>query len=395
MSVLLGEGYNTQTQKDLVKRSVYLRDKIFQNAKLSPLFMMLQAKGRTTKETNQKFEWLETKRNQPTFKVATANNSTPTLTVVTDDDSVKFLVPGSIIKNRATNEQMLVKEVNTKTLTVERGYGASQKANIEADQLGDKTNATFINIAEAFPEGSLAPKGTVLIKNTNHNYCQTFRRSLKMTRNKLKQAEYGDDGNKSGGRRIEERNKILRLHQNDIEQALMFGEPKQDLTGADPLYVTGGLFHFIKTNVRTITEPDRFKVGTINEILGAMADKGAAGDKIMLTGSGFNAKLNDNAIKTFAGGAGNLLKEYGITLDKIDTEYGELNIMYDPVLSAVYPNTAVILDLQELMLHFIDETKMDTNIESDGFDGVIDTFLTDCGLEVSNEECHGILTLNF
>ena len=69
-----------------------------------------------------------------------------------------------------------------------------------------------------------------------------------------------------------------------------------------------------------------------------------------------------------------------------DTEYGELNIMYDPVLSSVYPNTAVIIDLDELLLHFIEETKMDTNIQSDGYDGVADTFLTDCGLEVSNEE---------
>ena len=95
------------------------------------------------------------------------------------------------------------------------------------------------------------------------------------------------------------------------------------------------------------------------------------------------------------GGGGSLLKEFGISLDKIDTEYGELNIMYDPVLSSVYPNTAVIIDLDELLLHFIEETKMDTNIQSDGYDGVVDTFLTDCGLEVSNEECHGILTLNF
>ncbi len=175
----------------------------------------------------------------------------------------------------------------------------------------------------------------------------------------------------------------------------MFGEPKKDLSGSEPLYVTGGLFHYIKTNVMSITSPDKFKVGTINEILGAMADKGSAGNKVMLTGSGFNAKLNDNAIKTFAGGGGSLLKEFGISLDKIDTEYGELNIMYDPVLSSVYPNTAVIIDLDELLLHFIEETKMDTNIQSDGYDGVVDTFLTDCGLEVSNEECHGILTLNF
>ncbi len=392
MSVIYNT-YNTKTQEELVKRSVALRDKVFQNAKLSPLFMMLQAKGRTVAETNQKFEWLETKLNKPVFKIQPANNSATDLTVVVDEDNIAFLTEGSIIKNIKTHEQMRVTKINGKTITVQRAYGVTSAQNIEADK--EDSAASFINISVAYPEGSLAPKGTVLLKNDNFNYCQTFRRTLKITRNKLRQGEYGDDGNTAESRRKIERNKILRLHQNDIEQSLMFGEPKKDISGADPLYVTGGLFHYIKTNVMSITNPDKFKVGTINEILGAMADKGSAGDKVMLTGSSFNAKLNDNAIKTFAGGSGNLLKEYGISLDKIDTEYGELNIMYDPVLSSVYPNSAVIIDLEELMLHFIEETKMETNIQSDGYDGVVDTFLTDCGLEVSNEECHGILTLNF
>lgn len=392
MSVIYNT-YNTKTQEELVKRSVALRDKVFQNAKLSPLFMMLQAKGRTVAETNQKFEWLETKLNKPVFKIQPANNSATDLTVVVDEDNIAFLTEGSIIKNIKTHEQMRVTKINGKTITVQRAYGVTSAQNIEADK--EDSVASFINISVAYPEGSLAPKGTVLLKNDNFNYCQTFRRTLKITRNKLRQGEYGDDGNTAESRRKIERNKILRLHQNDIEQSLMFGEPKKDISGSDPLYVTGGLFHYIKTNVMSITNPDKFKVGTINEILGAMADKGSAGDKVMLTGSSFNAKLNDNAIKTFAGGSGNLLKEYGISLDKIDTEYGELNIMYDPVLSSVYPNSAVIIDLEELMLHFIEETKMETNIQSDGYDGVVDTFLTDCGLEVSNEECHGILTLNF
>lgn len=392
MSVIYNT-YNTNTQEGLVKRSVALRDKVFQNAKLSPLFMMLQAKGRTVAETNQKFEWLETKLNKPVFKIQPANNSATDLTVVADEDNIAFLTEGSIIKNIKTHEQMRVTKINGKTITVQRAYGVTSAQNIEADK--EDSAASFVNISVAYPEGSLAPKGTVLLKNDNFNYCQTFRRTLKITRNKLRQGEYGDDGNTAESRRKIERNKILRLHQNDIEQSLMFGEPKKDISGADPLYVTGGLFHYIKTNVMSITNPDKFKVGTINEILGAMADKGSAGDKVMLTGSSFNAKLNDNAIKTFAGGSGSLLKEYGISLDKIDTEYGELNIMYDPVLSAVYPNSAVIIDLEELMLHFIEETKMETNIQSDGYDGVVDTFLTDCGLEVSNEECHGILTLNF
>ena len=360
MSVIY-DTYSTNTQAELVKRSVGLRDKIFQNAKLSPLFMLLQAHGRVISETNQKFEWLETRLNKPTFKVAPANQSATELTVATDEDSVTFLTEGSIIKDIKTHEQMRVIAISGKTITVTRAYGVTSAQEIAADT--DDTNATFVNISVAYPEGSLAPKGTVLLKKDNFNYCQTFRRTLKITRNKLRQGEYGDDGENAESRRKAERNKILRLHQNDIEQALMFGEPKKDLSGSEPLYVTGGLFHYIKTNVLSITNPEKFKVGTINEILGAMADKGSAGDKVMLTGSGFNAKLNDNAIKTFSGGSGNLLKEFGIALDKIDTEYGELNIMYDPVLSSVYPNTAVSIDLDELLLHFIEETKMDTNIQ--------------------------------
>ncbi len=385
--------YKTNTQEDLIKRSINLRDKIFQNAKLSPLFMLLQAKGRTINETNQKFEWLETKLNKPTFKVQAATATDTTLSVIAEDNNVTFLTEGSIIKDIKSHEQMRVTAINGKNITVIRGYGVTSAREIIVDE--GQNFATLVNISVAFHEGSMAPKGTVLLKQDNFNYCQTFRRTLKITRNKLKQGEYGDDGNNAESKRKAERNKILRLHQNDIEQSLMFGEPKKDLSSSEPLYVTGGLFHYIKTNIMSITDPDKFKVGTVNEIMGAMADKGSAGDKIMLTGSGFNAKLNDNAIKTFSGGAGSLLKEYGITLDKIDTEYGELNIMYDPVLSSVYPNTAVIIDLDELLLHFIEETKMDTNIESDGYDGIIDTFLTDCGLEVSNEECHGILTLDF
>ena len=102
MSVIY-DTYNTNTQAELVKRSVGLRDKIFQNAKLSPLFMLLQARGRVISETNQKFEWLETRLNKPTFKVAPANQSATELTVATDEETVSFLTEGSIIKDIKTN----------------------------------------------------------------------------------------------------------------------------------------------------------------------------------------------------------------------------------------------------------------------------------------------------
>ena len=147
MSVIY-DTYTTNTQSELVKRSVGLRDKIFQNAKLSPLFMMLQARGRVISETNQKFEWLETRLNKPTFKVAPAGTSETSLTVITDEENVTFLTEGSIIKDIKTHEQMRVTAVNGKTLTVTRGYGVTSAKEIVADT--DDTNATLVNICKSF-----------------------------------------------------------------------------------------------------------------------------------------------------------------------------------------------------------------------------------------------------
>lgn len=376
--------WNTQVEKELKKLSIKLEDKIFENYKFSPFLMTLLAKGRTTTETQQKFEWLETQVTSKLFKLENVDNSATTVNV--KDTANKNIVEGMIIKGITTGEVMKVTAVTDRALTVVRGYSGTTKTAVTGD-----TDNGFMCISEAIPEGSSTPKATYLTKGRNFNYSQIFRRSVKITRNKMKQLEYGIEGDK----RKEERNKVLKLHQNDIEMALLYGTPYEDLTGADPLYQTGGLMHYIKTNILEIASASDFKVGTIEAFMGKLADAGAAGDKVMLVGSKFNAYLNDNAIKTFAGGAGAILKEYGVTTDMITTPYGELNIMYNQTLSQVYPNTAIIVDMDTVKLHQIERTVMNLDEQEPGYDGVVDNILTDCGLEVNNEACNGIIRLNF
>lgn len=378
---------NTKIEADLKQRTVNLRDKIFQKYQFSPLYMMLKAKGRTMTETQQKFEWTETRPTTSFFTVENIDNSTTTVTI--KDAANSNITAGALIKGIVTGEVMRVTNVNDKTLTVVRGFGTNKVA-----VTGDTDNK-FMFIAEAFAEGSTAPQGTFITKGQGYNYSQIFRRVLKISRNKLRQKEYGDNGVTADARRKVERNKVLKLLQNDIEKALLVGAPNMDNTGADPVYATGGMTHFIKTNVMDIKTSTDFKVGTINEMLGQMADSGASGDKVMLAGSGFYAKLNDNVIKTFAGGAGNMLSEYGITMDRIATEYGNLDVMYSQVWSEIFSDSALILDLDTIMLHEIEDITLTTNIEYDGYDGVVDSFLADCGLEVNNEACNGIIHLNF
>ena len=396
-NVTLNKTYSTLIQPDLIKRSVRVRDNWFNNGDVAPFSALLRGRGRVTTETNQTFEWLEKRPNKIMFEVAPASVGATTLTVNTTADVASFLSVGSIIKVLKTKEQLVVTAVNGKAITVTRGYGddgAGAAAEITADNPAG-THAQVLNLSRAFPEGSYAPEGTVFISTQNKNYSQIFRDTVDITRNDLKSPRYGDNGSQSGDLRKRRRTEVFKTHQMGIEHQMLFGVPKKDLTGAKPLYVTGGLTHFIKSNVRSITDPADFGPGAIDQIMGLMSAYGATGDKILMAGNGFLNRLNANAISVFGGGAGKSFSDYGVTMKNISTSYGDLKIIFNPVLSAAYPNMGIFVDLSNVWLHTIQDTTLETNIQISGYDGVIDTYLTDCGLEVSNEDQHAILTLDW
>lgn len=383
------QGTNTtKVEAELLKRSVITRDKIFENSNKSPFLNSLYSKGKTTDETQQTFEWLETQTTSLRFKMNAANDTETSLTI--SDGTASILKTGDILKNIMTNEQIYIENITGSTLTVKRGYSEdSKKASISASH-------TFLMTSTPFEEGSMAPEGTYLTRGDNKNYLQIFRKTVDITRNKAKTKMYGynTDGT-AMERRKDERNKVLKLLQREIETQLMFGSPKKDVTGAKPKYTTGGLLYYIKSNIMDIKTASDFKIGTIAELMGKMADAGADGDKILFAGSKFISLLNDNVIKTFGGGAGSTIKQYGTVVNTISTEYGDLEIMYNPVLKDEYSNMAVIVDYDTVMLHIGEDITLKENIHDDKYDGFQDGFLAELGLEVNNEACNGIIKLNF
>ncbi len=385
--------YSTSTNPNLVSRHVYLRDNVYKNADLSPLFFMLQKRGRVIKETHKKFEFVTVKLPTMKFRVENADNTVTSLTVKTSESSLSYIRAGDIIRNLTTGEQMRVTDVTGKVLTVTRAYGEN---NIAVAITSDSNNE-FVNMGAAFEEGSYSPKGSIIPRGDDYNYSQTFRKKLKITRNKLRQGGYGDNGKNSEERRANERRRILKEHQNDIEKTLLFGVRNKSLLNDEEIFVTGGIFSTLKSNVLTITDPSKFTVGSIDAMLGSMSDAGfgAGNNKVLMFGSGFNSRLNDNVIKVFGGSSSTIIKEFGLSINRVYTSYGQVDFMYNPVLSSLYPNTAVMLDLDTIYLHMIDECQLKTNEQEDGFDGVIDNYLTDCGLEINNEAANGIIHLNF
>ena len=385
--------YTTQVNPELQSRSVYLRDKLNKQGNYNPFHTYLKNKGKVIKESHTKFEFVTLSSPVFKFQVENVNDSDTSITVKTSDSEVKSLGSGDIIRNIVTGEQMRVVSVAGKVLTVTRKYGDGNKA---VAITGDNNN-TFIRLNREFEEGSKAPNGTIIERISNYNYTQTFRETLKVSRKKLKEGGYGDNGKTAEQRRGLERERVLRKHQNEIEMGLLFGVRNKSIQNGEESYVTGGITSFITTNTEVYTDASKFTVNSINDMLGKISDSmfGAGGEKLLMYGSGFDKKLNDNIIQVFGGGGGTVITEYGLSINKVKTNYGIVNFLYNPVFSAVYPNSAVILSIDDLILHEIEETRLDMNIQSDGYDGVIDTYLTDCGLEVANEMAHGIIHLNF
>lgn len=385
--------YSTSTNPTLQSRKVYLRDKIYKNADLSPLYFLLHKRGRVVKETHKKFEFVTVEFPTMKFQIENVDNTATNITVKTSETSIKYIRPGDIIRGLYTGEQMRVTNVTGKVLTVIRAYGENNRAVA----VTGAANNLFVNMGAAFEEGSESPMGSVIPRGEDYNYCQTFRKKLKITRNKMREGGYDDDGKTSEQRRVNERNRLLKEHQNDIEKTLLFGVRQKHLVNDEWLYVTGGVFSTVKSNVLNITNAAQFTVGTIDSLIGKMSDAGfgAGNNKVLMFGSEFNSKLNDNVIKVFGGSTGTVIKEFGLSINRVYTSYGQVDFIYNPVLSSLYPNSAIILDLDTIYLHVIDESQLVTNEQEKGFDGAIDNYLTDCGIEINNEAANGIIHLNF
>ncbi len=371
---------NTEVQSSQRKRSVKLADRVwFQNG-ANPIIAMLKGKGYTDTAENQKVEWMSDARVVPTIKVAAAGASDTSITLVGVSNAI--LRVGDILVNPATKEQMRVTgRVSTDKVSVQRGYGTTAAAAVAAGEL--------VFMAGAFAEGTRSPEGSVILRNEDYNYSQIFKDAIEITRNELKSPRYAEDGDK----RKERRNKIVELHKRKIETQLLFGERKKDTDDlGNALYIAGGMLSFIKTNRVSIT--GGFTIAKFNEALAAIANMEASGDKMLFCGSNMLNAINNEGISRMAGGQGPVIKSYGVDVVELMTSYGKVGVAFHPVISQVYPNMGLLLDLENIRYTTIDDTEMMLDVQDKDYDGIKDLVLTDATMQVWNEERHAVITLD-
>ena len=85
---------------------------------------------------------------------------------------------------------------------------------------------------------------------------------------------------------------------------------------------------------------------------------------------------------------------YGIRVKNLITTYGDLKVIYDPLLEGSYKGYGFVLDPENIRYAYLDgrDTKLYTDIQDNDIDGVIDEYLTECSLELRLPQTHMMIT---
>lgn len=290
----------------------------------------------------------------------------------------------------------------------------------DADTLVFSDDANGQVIGSAYLEGDTAPVGGWRDEFfSREGYAQIFKTVVPLFSGTSLATRYRGDANEYM-RVYQEK---LMEHKMDIENALLFGYGVTDESSTDAARKTWGILPYteIYGRVKTFT----YASSGYDDFVDAMSDifdaeSGAGGSKMVLASRSIMNWLNKLGGSSFLGntmsaGVGAAAdgvptsSNYGVSIDKgqslfngvnvtqVDTLYGTLNFVMEPLLRGPWANHAIVVDLNNVAYRPLAgngesrDTQIITNIQNNDVDGRRDMILTEAGLEIQLPETHAIL----
>jgi hypothetical protein len=293
--------------------------------------------------------------------------------------SAYIFTVGDVVRNARTGENFLVTTItDADTIAVTPAYGTTAAAAIAA---GD---GLFI-AGNVNGEGTLARNVNTTRVSEVKNYCQIFKTSIVITGTEAVANLYG-------GRDLPyQRAKKGTEHALDIEKAFWYGQKYLD-TSTYARRQTGGIDEFLTAGTSyvqdqngPVTAPD------FNTFLREGFTYGND-TKTLFCGGIVLQAINEMArgqILTHTGDT-----SYGVKISEWQTAFGTINIVHDPLFVEDFAGTAYLLDLESFRYRFMEgrDTKLETNIQSPDFDGEIDQYISEVGLERKQAPRHAKIT---
>lgn len=338
--------------------------------------VILMRAGKKVTDT-QEFVWYD---NEPGAWWTQTTDATGDGTGVGGDVEVKvsdesLFVAKDLVKVAATDEVLRVTKVENGKLTVVRGYSGTAAAAIPK-------GSNLLRLSTAMEQGSYVPDSTIAQPSKFYNYTQIVRTPFDGSRNAESEAlKVGDN----------ERNRIRRekalAHRLDIERTLLFGERGEDVPNRTK--TTGGLLYFINSNMYSVN-------GVLTEKVfldfSEMSFAWGSGSKLLVASPRVCSIINQFAADRIITKSGE--NTYGLRLKQLDTFHGTFYIVPTKIFAHDYQDMMVAVDIKNVKYRPYKgaDTKLRMNIHPDTYDGWMDEYLTEFGLEVRLEKTHAIAT---
>ena len=262
-------------------------------------------------------------------------------------------------------------------------------------------------IGSAWAEGSTDPEGWKDELYSREGYCQIFKTAIQLFSGSSLATRYR--GRPDEYRRVWA--DCLMQHKMDIEHAMLFGIGKSDEAAAGgPVRYSHGIVPYTEANGKVFnftyanTDYDAF--------IDAMEDfyapeSGNSGDKLVLASRKVLAYLNKLGSNGFLNNSigsssykidmQNIQGQFGHEVTKINTIFGNLHFVAEPLFRGQDENLAIAIDLANVKYRPLQgngvsrDTHIMTNIQNNNVDGRKDMVLTEAGLEISLPETHAVM----
>ena len=315
----------------------------------APIFALTSETGRSSAKASTHGYFTKTL----TFAQSAINNGAGYASgiLIFTVDATAGLLPDQIIHFPRTQENMRIVSVDSATqITVVRAFG-----RVAAAALLD--NDVFISIGTAHAEGSARPTARGLTTVYVANYTQIFRNAWALT--DTARASYTEMGFENIA---ENKKDCMLLHSVDIESAILFGQPKMDVTGTQPRHSTQGIIDAVEqyapantnaadagtslTELEALFEPAFQFSHDLGDTKSRMVYTGSTGMKV------FNqvARLN-GTVQLMQGQT-----SFGFRFSTFTFYKGTLYLVEHPILNGLtgMSNMAVCLDMPALKLAYLD-----------------------------------------
>ncbi len=303
--------------------------------------------------------------------------------------STAGMTPFMVLMNTRTRENIRVLTIASgTTITVTRAFGRVAAA---ACVIGDN----WIQVGTAFMEGSDRPTARQLSTVYIANYTQIFRNAWGLTdtaRASLAEMGYSNIA--------ESRKDCSMFHSIDAESAILFGQPKMDTSGSQPLHATQGIidaiYQYAPSNVNAAGATTTYDqlVALVEEAWTYSTD--ASNPKMRAGFCDSTAMKVMHQIARLSGQVEIMQSEttFGMQFTKFKFYKGEINLIEHPLMNALQTaatGTLLVMDLPALKLAYMDgrdtiaeEYNINGKVIPNGTDGVGGSLTSEFAVELIN-----------